>query len=126
MSDPFCVDRHRGEFARLAERDLDIVFGNESELCSLMEVDDLAQACALIRRPGLLVSVTRGAKGAWVFEGEEGAIVDVRVHGTPTVVDTTGAGDLYASGFLFRELTGGRDSGDVRPAWASCRRLPRR
>ena len=64
----------------LAARDLDIVFGNESELCSLMEVDDLERACALIRRPGLLVSVTRGAKGAWVFEGEDGAIVDVRVQ----------------------------------------------
>jgi len=115
MSDPFCVDRHRGEFARLAARDLDIVFGNESELCSLMEVDDLERACALIRRPGLLVSVTRGAKGAWVFEGEEGAIVDVSVHGTPTVVDTTGAGDLYAAGFLFG-LTAGRDL-------ATCARL---
>ena len=115
MSDPFCVDRHRGEFARLAERDLDILFGNESELCSLMEVDDLERACALIRRPGLLVSVTRGAGGAWVFEGEDSPVVEVAVPGSPPVVDTTGAGDLYAAGFLFG-LTAGRDL-------ATCARL---
>jgi len=115
MSDPFCVDRHRDEFARLASRDLDILFGNESELCSLMEVDDLERACALIRRPGLLVSVTRGADGAWVFDGEDGPIVEVAVHGSPSVVDTTGAGDLYAAGFLFG-LTTGRDL-------ATCARL---
>lgn len=107
MSDPFCVDRHRSEFARMVGQDLDVVFGNAEELCSLMEVDDLAEACRRVRRPGLTVSVTRGADGAWAFTGD-GPIVDVPVPGETRVVDTTGAGDLYAAGFLFG-LTQGYD-----------------
>ena len=101
MSDPFCVERHRAEFAGLAADDLDILFGNEAELCSLMEVDDLEEACRRVRRPGLLVSVTRGPLGAWAFEGTDGPIARVPVEGSPCVVDTTGAGDLFAAGFLF-------------------------
>jgi sugar/nucleoside kinase (ribokinase family) len=110
MSDPFCVDRHRGEFARLVGEDLDVLFGNEAELCSLMEVEDLAEACRRVRRPGLLVTITRGAEGALAFDGVDGPVVEVPVEGAPRVVDTTGAGDLYAAGFL-HGLTRGRDLG---------------
>lgn len=101
MSDPFCVDRHRAEFAALAAGHLDVLLGNEAELCSLTEAGDLEEAVARVRRPGLLVSVTRGPLGAWVFEGADGPVVQVPVEGSPHVVDTTGAGDLFAAGFLF-------------------------
>jgi len=108
MSDPFCVDRHRAEFAGLVASDLDVLFGNDHELCSLMEVHDLAAACRLVRRPGLLVTVTRGPEGAWAFDGVDGPIVEMPVAGSPVVADTTGAGDLYAAGFLYG-LTRGWD-----------------
>ena len=101
MSDPFCVDRHRVEYAALAADQLDLLLGNEAELCSLMEVDDLGEACRRVRRPGLTVSVTRGPLGAWMFEGADGPLVEVPVEGSPAVVDTTGAGDLFAAGLLF-------------------------
>ena len=101
MSDPFCVDRHRVEYAALAADQLDLLLGNEAELCSLMEVDDLSEACRRVRRPGLTVSVTRGPLGAWMFEGADGPVVEVPVEGSPAVVDTTGAGDLFAAGLLF-------------------------
>jgi len=107
LSDPFCVERHREAWAAMASTDLDILFGNESELCSLAEVDDLEEACRRVRRPGLLVTVTRGARGAWAFDGD-GPIISVDAHEPPQVVDTTGAGDLYAAGFL-HGLVRGRD-----------------
>lgn len=108
MSDPLCVDRHRDQFSRLVAEDLDIVVGNEPELCSLTQVGDLTEACRRVRRPGLIVTVTRGAAGAWVLEGEAGAVIEVPVPAPATVVDTTGAGDLYAAGFL-HGLTHGLD-----------------
>jgi sugar/nucleoside kinase (ribokinase family) len=108
MSDPFCVDRHRDEFAALAAKDLDLLFGNEHELCSLMEVDDLDEACRRVRRPGLLVTVTLGARGALAFDGADGSLIEVGIEHDPAVVDTTGAGDLYAAGFLYG-LARGRD-----------------
>jgi len=110
LSDPFCVDRHRADWLELIAGDVDILFGNEAELCSLAEVEDLEQACRGVRRPDLLVTVTRGALGAWAFAGD-GPIVDVAAHRPTQVLDTTGAGDLYAAGFLFG-LVRDRDLGD--------------
>ena len=110
LSDSFCVDRHRAEFAELVASDLDIVLGNEGEMCSLMETSSLEEACALVRRPGLLVTVTRGAGGAIAFDGTDGPVVSVDAPAGVKVVDTTGAGDLYAAGFLYG-LTHGLDLG---------------
>ena len=105
LSDPFCVDRHRSEWVALIAADIDLVFGNEAELCSLFEVDDLGDACRRIARPGLIVTVTRGAGGALAFDGL-GEPIAVAAEPVPRVVDTTGAGDLYAAGFLYGLVRG--------------------
>ncbi len=105
LSDPFCVERHRAEWRQLVADDIDIVLGNEAELCSLFEVDDLPEACRRVSRPGLVVTVTRGPDGAWALDGG-GPIVEVAAAPVERVVDTTGAGDLYAAGFLFGLVRG--------------------
>jgi sugar/nucleoside kinase (ribokinase family) len=107
LSDSFCVDRHRDEWRQLIADDLDLVFGNEAELCSLAETSSLDDACKQLRRDGLIVTVTRGADGAIAFDGH-GAIVSAPASPVDRVVDTTGAGDLYAAGFLYA-LARGRD-----------------
>jgi sugar/nucleoside kinase (ribokinase family) len=106
LSDSFCVDRHRAAWTDLVRDDLDLLFGNDAELCSLFEVASLDEACRRVRREGLTVTVTRGAHGAWALEGD-GPIVSVPAVPTP-LVDTTGAGDLYAAAFLYG-LVRGRD-----------------
>lgn len=99
LSDPFCVERHRADFLDLVDGPLDLLFGNADELRSLAEVDDLEEAILRVRRAGLIVTVTLGAEGALVFDGG-GDIVRVAAVPVSAVVDTTGAGDLYAAGFL--------------------------
>lgn len=100
LSDPFCVDRHRAEFLDLAQNHVDILFANEAEILSLYQVDSLPGALLrLQRKPGQTVVVTRGAQGSVVCTAQG----DVAVPAAPVaqVVDTTGAGDLYAAGFLY-------------------------
>jgi sugar/nucleoside kinase (ribokinase family) len=104
LSDSFCVDRHRAAFRDLVRGHVDILFANEAELCALYECNDLADAIASVRREVGLAAVTRGADGSVVVRGNETAEIDAE----PTkVVDTTGAGDVYAAGFL-AALTAGR------------------
>ena len=100
LSDPFCVERHRDDFAELVSGPLDVLFGNEQELLVLTGAERVEDACRAVRRPGLVVTVTLGAQGALVFDGLS---APQRVPAVPVdeVVDTTGAGDLYAAGFLY-------------------------
>jgi sugar/nucleoside kinase (ribokinase family) len=99
LSDPFCVDRHRDEFLELIARDVDLLFANEDEACSLCKVSSLDDALAELRELCDVVVVTRGPAGSVVVAGSESVAVDAApVAGG--VVDTTGAGDLYAAGFL--------------------------
>ncbi|HWW52726.1 MAG TPA: adenosine kinase [Acidimicrobiales bacterium] len=100
LSDPFCVTRHRNDFAALVDSELDLLFANADEVCELTGVDDVEEACGRLRRPGLTVTVTRGALGAVTFAGD-GPVVQVPAVAVDRVVDTTGAGDLYAAGYLF-------------------------
>jgi sugar/nucleoside kinase (ribokinase family) len=96
LSDPFCVDRHRAAFRELV-RDTDILFANEAEVASLYEEDAWDAAAAAARRDVGLAVLTRSEQGSVVLSGSE----KVTIQAEPTrVVDTTGAGDAYAAGFL--------------------------
>ena len=99
LSDPFCVDRYREEFLDLMRSGtVDIVFANEHEVKSLYQTADFDTAVAALRADCRLAAVTRSEKGSLILKGEETVTVEpLRVD---EVTDTTGAGDLYAAGFL--------------------------
>ncbi len=105
LSDPFCVARHRAAFRDLVAGHVDILFANEAEICSLYETDDFAVAAAAVRGRVAIAALTRSAAGSVVLAA--GAEHHIAAAPVARVVDTTGAGDLYASGFLYgltREL----------------------
>ncbi|OYX29865.1 MAG: adenosine kinase [Caulobacterales bacterium 32-69-10] len=97
LSDSFCVVRHREAFLDLL-RTVDILFANEAELCALFESEDFDAAVELCRGQVPLAAVTRSEKGAVVINGFE--TVTVKAAPVARIVDTTGAGDLFAAGFL--------------------------
>jgi sugar/nucleoside kinase (ribokinase family) len=99
LSDSFCVDRHRGDFFRLVESAVDILFANEDELMALYQVADFDDALQAVRGHCEIAAITRGKAGSVVVSGDELHIIDA--HPVDEVVDTTGAGDLYAAGFLY-------------------------
>jgi fructokinase len=104
LSDAFCVGRHRAAFRELVAGHVDILFANEAEICSLYETDSFDAAAELARDDVALAALTRGAAGSVIAQGAE----TVTVPAEPaTVIDTTGAGDAYAAGFL-AALTAGR------------------
>lgn len=99
LSDSFCVDRHRDSFRQLIRTQVDILFANEEELLSLYETRDFDEAIEQLRTETGLAAVTRGEKGSVVI-GDGDPIV-VPAEPINELVDTTGAGDQYAAGFLF-------------------------
>ena len=99
LSDSFCVERFLDAFRGLVEEVVDIVFGNEDELRLLYETHDVEQALAWAERSCDLVVLTRGARGSTV--SHRGSRIDVDAEPVDKVVDTTGAGDLFAAGFLY-------------------------
>ena len=100
LSDSFCVDRYRDEFRALVENGtVDLLFTNESELKSLYQTADFDSAVAALRERAKLAVVTRSEKGALVVAPQ--AIEAIEAFPVEDVVDTTGAGDLFAAGFLF-------------------------
>ena len=106
LSDPFCVDRWRDEFRALIKAHVDILFANEAEIRSLFQVQSFDEALQAVRAEVEVAALTRGARGSVVLRGDEVHVIDAaRVE---TVVDTTGAGDLYAAGLL-HGLTHGLD-----------------
>ena len=100
LSDAFCVDRYRAEFLDLIRsRTVDILFANDSELKSLYETSSIESAVEALRKDCTLAAVTVGSEGALVVTAE--GVTAVPATPVDTVVDLTGAGDLFASGFLF-------------------------
>ncbi len=105
LSDQFCVERYRDEFVEFVEHGVDILFANEEEIVSLYRAADFDEALQHVRGHCQIAALTRGAKGSVVIAGDEVHIVDARP--VDDVVDTTGAGDLYAAGFLYALSQGG-------------------
>jgi sugar/nucleoside kinase (ribokinase family) len=105
LSDPLCVGRHRDAFRDLVDGHVDILFANEAEICSLYQTADFAAAVAAVRGHVAIAALTRSAEGSVILA--DGAEHHIAAAPVARVVDTTGAGDLYASGFLFG-LTRGR------------------
>jgi sugar/nucleoside kinase (ribokinase family) len=99
LSDSFVVERHRHALLGFIDAEVDIVFANESEICSLFEVDDFDAAVRAVRGRAKMAAVTRGAMGSTIVAGD--AIHPIDTFPAEKVVDTTGAGDQYAAGFLF-------------------------
>lgn len=103
LSDPFCVDRHRGDFRRLVAEEMDYVIGNQHEWCSLYQTEDVEAALAQARAACPVVVCTRSGADVVVIRGAER--VEVPVHRV-VPVDATGAGDQFAAGFLYGLATG--------------------
>ncbi len=104
LSDAFCVKRHREAFMRLVDHHVDVLFANESEIEALFETSSFDSAVARLRELTDLAAITRGARGSLVVTHD--AIIEVPAVAVDHVVDTTGAGDLYAAGFLYALTTG--------------------
>ena len=113
LSDVFCVERHLDDFARLVDEEVDILFANEQEVGALYGTSSFEASVDAVRGRCEVTCLTRGARGSVIVAGDE--THEVAAEPVERVVDTTGAGDLYAAGFLF-----GRTRGDD---LAACGRL---
>ena len=98
LSDQFCVDRHKSHFLNLVKNKLDITFANEQEITSLIKAKKFDEVINFSKQLNKLVVVTRGEKGAVAINGEE--IIECNIQKNLKIVDLTGAGDLFAAGFL--------------------------
>ena len=98
LSDLFCVDRHKPHFLNLVKNKLDITFANEQEITSLIEAKNFQEIINFSKKLDRLVVVTRGEKGAVAINGDE--VVENGIQKNLKIVDLTGAGDLFAAGFL--------------------------
>lgn len=108
LSDSFCVDRHRADFRALVKDSVDLLFGNDDELMALYELDTFEAALVALRDECEMAAVTRGPDGCVIITPDE--VLEVPAVPVDRVIDTTGAGDLFAAGFLYgmtrgRELT---------------------
>jgi sugar/nucleoside kinase (ribokinase family) len=99
LSDSFCVERHRDEFRALVEDHIDILFANEAEILSLYQVSRFDDALQAVRGHCEVACLTRSEKGSVVISGDEVHVIDAEP--ATAIIDSTGAGDQYAAGFLY-------------------------
>ena len=99
LSDPFCVDRHRDEFLDLVQNHVDILFANEQEILSLYKSQKFDEAVYNVREHCEIAVLTRSAKGSMIVTQDQ--VIEIPAEPVAEVVDTTGAGDMYAAGFLY-------------------------
>ncbi len=104
LSDLFCVERHKTHFLDLVENKLHITFANEQEIMSLISTKDFNNVVEFSKKQKKLLVITRGEKGAVAIKGNE--IVECEVKKNLKIVDLTGAGDLFAAGFLHGHING--------------------
>ncbi len=98
LSDKFCVDRHKPHFLSLVKNNLDITFANEEEIMSLIDAKNFDEVISFAKETGKLVVITRGIKGA--ISIKENKVIEVGINKNLNLVDLTGAGDLFAAGYL--------------------------
>ena len=98
LSDKFCVDRHKPHFLNLVKNKLDITFANEEEIMSLINTSNFDEVVQFAKEVNKLIVITRGKKGAISIKGND--ITEVGVKKNLNIIDLTGAGDLFASGYL--------------------------
>ena len=98
LSDQFCVDRHKPNFLELVKNKLDITFANEQEITSLIDAKNFEEVVNFSKQLNKLIIITRGEKGAIAIKGSEISECDIKKN--LKIVDLTGAGDLFAAGFL--------------------------
>ncbi len=104
LSDSFCVNRHRDAFLALVDHHVDVLFANEAEIAALFESDDFDASIARLRELTDIAAVTRDARGSVIVTKER--VIDIPASPAVQVIDTTGAGDIYAAGFLFGLTSG--------------------
>ena len=98
LSDQFCVDRHKDHFLELVKKKLDITFANEQEIISLIQAKNFEEVISFSKQLNKLIIITRGENGAIAIEGDN--VFECGIQKNLSVVDLTGAGDLFAAGFL--------------------------
>ena len=99
LSDLFCVDRHRNSFSELIKDDVDILFGNKEEICSMIESTSLNEGIDYAKSLSATTIITLAEKGSLIVNNNE--VIEIPAIVVDKVIDTTGAGDLFASGFLY-------------------------
>ena len=104
LSDLFCVERHKPHFIKLVKNNLDITFANEQEIMSLVETKKIEEVIAFSKKVNKLIVITRGNKGAIAIKNNK--VFECKAKTDIKVLDLTGAGDLFAGGFLHGYMNG--------------------